>query len=135
MGVTPNFIVAFGMDRLTGLDEPFDPGSSEIIPETNRQRLERLLADAGAQGTHLLASWSSFDGLEQQAGMQSHNIGIRVYLDVPGVRLQIATAGRYDRPADPPLALYHDVERGADPIEIHLYEPFSPAEIPAFLTE
>jgi len=134
-GIARQFVVAFGMDRLTGLDEPFDPDSSEIIPETNRQRLERLLADAGSRGTHLLASWSSFDGLEQQAGMQSHNIGMRVYLDVPGARLQIATAGQHDRPADPPLALYHDVERGAVPREIHLYEPFGPTDIPAFLPE
>lgn len=133
MESAPCFVVVFGMDRLTGLDEPFDPHSSEIVPETSRQRLERFLADAGTQETHLLAWWSSFEGLEQQAGMQSHNLGMRVYLDVPQTRLQIATAGQHDRPVEPPLALYHDVERGSEPREIHLYESFGPAEIPAFL--
>ena len=130
----PRFIVAFGLDRMVGLDEPIDPNSNDIVAPTQRSLLERLLSEGGARGTHLLAWWSSFDGLEQQAGMQSHNLGMRIYLDVPGQRLQIATAGRYDSPTDPPLALYHDIGRGAEPRELHLYEAFAPDEIPAFLT-
>jgi hypothetical protein len=129
------FIVVFGMDRVIGLDEPIEPDSNDILPRTRRSQLERLLSDGGVRDTHLLAWWSTFDGLEQQTGMQSHNLGMHVYLAVPDQQLQIATSGRYDRSAEAPLALWHDLARGREPREIHLYESFGRADIPTFLAE
>lgn len=127
------FIVVFGMDRLLGMSDAVDAANDDMFPETPQAILESLLASAALRGTHLLAWWSTLDTMEQHAGMQAHNLGMRVYLQVPDQRLQLITAGECDHAAAPPLAIWHDVAAGQAAHEFHLYRALSGVAIPDYL--
>jgi hypothetical protein len=126
--------VVFGADRLVGVGKPLDAADADaFMRATPRTAVEGLLPRLGAASVHLLAWWSTFDALEALVGSQLHQLGVRVYLDLPDQRVSIATGGQRDEAVGAPLALLHDVASGSAPRAFQPFDPFGADAPPEFL--
>ncbi|MGV1049823.1 MAG: FtsK/SpoIIIE domain-containing protein [Solirubrobacterales bacterium] len=127
---TPRAAVVFGFDRIRNLGPSdsldFDPGSPQ-------QSLKRILAGAGGGHAHLLCWWSTQEAFSQQVEQQESTFGLRVYLGLSGLQLQLIAPGQMDASPQYPLAYWHDYAAGTPPRLFQLYEPFGSGAMPSFL--
>jgi DNA segregation ATPase FtsK/SpoIIIE, S-DNA-T family len=129
-GETPRAVVVFGFDRVRSFGSPdiLDPE-----PGSPRQALKRILAEGGGNHAHLLCWWSTEEAFNQHADQQESAFGLRVYLGLSDLRLQLIAPGEMDSSPRYPLAYWHDQAAGAPPRLFQLYEPFGREELPSFL--
>lgn len=129
-GETPRAAVVFGFDRIRNLAslDTFD-----FEADSPQQSLKRILAGAGGGHAHLLCWWSTNEAFTQQTEQQDSAFGLRVYLGLSDLQLQLIAPGQMDASPQHPLAYWHDYAAGAPPRLFQLYEPFGRGEAPSFL--